>query len=285
MAGIFSPSFSRGQAGYYLADVGQRELVVSIMGQHTAPGVEDHDSLGTGFDLRVEVGDDGLGGYVEDVMHQVRATVEQTLDLAVVVRAAAFDHVAGEGPRAAGEADQRHGIVERTTDLGDGVHHVAQFEVGIGHGQIANFPLFLQRAFELRAFTFGEVQAKAHGVRHGKDVGEQDGGVEVVAGQGLQSDLAGQAGVLAQIEEAAGAFARLAVFGQVAAGLAHQPDRGVVGGLAQQRAQEGVVLRTAHLESSAAEPLRAAKAGLSAICRPDGDDADQGATTCARTGG
>jgi C4-dicarboxylate-specific signal transduction histidine kinase len=48
--------------------------------------------------------------------------------------------------------------------------------------------------------------------------------------------------VLAQLQEAAGAAPRLVVLGQVAAGLAHQPDRGVIHGLAQQCAQEGVVL-------------------------------------------
>jgi hypothetical protein len=68
------------------------------MGQHAAPGVEDHHGLGAGFDLGVEVGGDGLGGDAEDVVHEVGAAVEQALDLAVVVGAAAFDHVAGERP-------------------------------------------------------------------------------------------------------------------------------------------------------------------------------------------
>ena len=69
------------------------------------------------------------------MVHQVRTAVEQGLDLAIVVRAAAFDHVAGEGPGAAGEADQGHGVVQGAADLGDRIHHVAQLDVGIGHGQ------------------------------------------------------------------------------------------------------------------------------------------------------
>ena len=42
--------------------------------------------------------------------------------------------------------------------------------------------------------------------------------------------------------ESAGGF----VFGQVAPCLAHQPDGGVFGGLAQQGAEKGVVLQLGH---------------------------------------
>ena len=59
----------------------------------------------------------------------------------------------------------------------------------------------------------------------GEDVGEQDRRVEPVALERLQRHLAGELGVHAQLQEAAGLRARRAVLRQVAAGLAHHPQR------------------------------------------------------------
>ena len=110
-----------------------------------------------------------------------------------------------------------------------------------GTRQARDVRLVAHRALEARAFALDEVQAEAHRVGHGQDVGEQDGGVERKALERLQRHFGGVVGVRREAHEAAGAGARGVVLGQVAAGLAHQPDRRVVGGLAQERAQEGVV--------------------------------------------
>jgi hypothetical protein len=48
------------------------------------------------------------------------------------------------------------------------------------------------RTLELRAFAVSEVQAEAHRIGHGEDVGKQDRGVELEPRQRLQRDLAGQ---------------------------------------------------------------------------------------------
>ena len=42
----------------------------------------------------------------------------------LVVAAAAFNHVAGQGPRAAGKTDQRHTPVQRLADLRYRICHV-----------------------------------------------------------------------------------------------------------------------------------------------------------------
>ena len=90
-----------------------------------------------------------------------------------------------------------------------------------GHGG-----LVAHRRGKARAFALRERQAQAHGVGHGQDVAEQDGGVQRVALQRLQRDFGGVVHVGGQAHEAAGLGARGAVFGQVAAGLAHQPHAG-----------------------------------------------------------
>jgi hypothetical protein len=93
----------------------------------------------------------------------------------------------------------------------------------------------------------GEGQAQAHGVGHGQDVAEQDGGVQRVTLQRLQRDFGGVVHVGGQAHEAAGLGARGAVLGQVAPGLAHQPQGRVVGGLAQQARRKVSFCRGAKL--------------------------------------
>ncbi len=86
---------------------------------------------------------------------------------------------------------------------------------GVAHG-----------ALEARAFAVGEVEAEAHRVGHRQDVGEQDRRVEREARERLQRDFARELRVSSQsVEKTAGTGARRAVLGQVAAGLAHHPDR------------------------------------------------------------
>ena len=176
------------------------------------------------------------------MVHQVRALVQHGLDQAVIVRALALDHVAGQRPGAAGKANQRHAAVQRAADRGHGVKHVAQ-ALQVRHGQRVHGGLVTHRRREARALALRERQAQAHGVGHGQDVAEQDGRVQRVTLQRLQGDFGGVVDLGCQAHETAGLGARGAVFGQVAAGLAHQPDGRVVGGLAQAGAQKAVVLK------------------------------------------
>ena len=219
----------------------ERELLVGAVGERPAPRIEDHQGLRAGLDLGVQVGGHRVGIDLEDAREQVGAAIEHRLDLAEVGAAAALDHVAGERPGAAREADQRHAAGEHGANGAHGVGHVAQLRRRIGRRQPHHGSLVAHRPLEARPFALGEVQPQAHGVGHGEDVGEQDRRIEREALERLQRHLARQLGRLAQGEEAPGARARGVVLGQVAPGLAHQPDRRVRGGLAPQRAQESVV--------------------------------------------
>src|SRR5262249_53721457 len=80
--------------------------------------------------------------------------------------------------------------------------------------------------------------------------GEQDRCVERVARDRLQRDLAGQLRRLAQVDETAGTRAGRAVLRQVAAGLAHDPDRRAVDTLAPQGADEAMFLHARIPEAS-----------------------------------
>ena len=222
--------------------VGQAELVKGRIGQHAAPAVENHHGLRTGIDLRIEVGRHGVGVDGQDLVHQVRAAVEQRLDLPVIAGTRALDHVAGQRPRTARKADQRHAAIERAANRRHRVEHVLEL-VHVGHFECLDGRLVAQRSRKTRTFAGFERQAQAHGVGHGQDVGKQDGGIERVAGQGLQRDLGRVVDIGCQPHEAACPGARGDVLRQVAPGLAHQPDRGVRSRLAKAGTKEGVVFQ------------------------------------------
>ena len=83
----------------------------------------------------------------------------------------------------------------------------------------------------------GELDVQAHRLQRHEQVGEQDRGVEAEPPDRLQRDLRGELGRLAQLEEA-DARAHLPVLGEVASGLAHQPEGRALGGFAAAGAQE-----------------------------------------------
>jgi hypothetical protein len=113
--------------------------------------------------------------------------------------------------------------------------------------QCADGGFVAQRTFELGAFALGKVQAQAHGIRHGEDVGKQDGGIQRKTLQRLQGDFSGVVRAGAQAHEAAGTRARWhgipADSGQPGA----SSRWGVFNRLLQERTQEGVILELGHV--------------------------------------
>ena len=94
-------------------------------------------------------------------------------------------------------------------------------------------------------FAFLEGQALAEGPGNHQDVAEKDGGVEAVAADGLEGDFRGELRGCAEAHEVPGVSADFAVFGEVASGLAHEPERRRPHSLSTQHAEEGLGHRTA----------------------------------------
>ncbi len=234
------------QLGNHLAHIVQRKFLVSAIRQRPAPRIENHHGLCTGVDLGVQVSRHCRRIGAEHVMHQVRTVVQHRLDGMELARAFAFDHVASQGPRAAGKANQRHAAIELGTDLRDRLENIVQLAQIRGLQRHHVF-FITQRPLELGAFAIGEIQAQSHGVRHGQDVGKQNRGIQRETVKRLQRDFGGVIGIGRQTHERTGATAGFAILRQIAAGLAHQPQRRVFSWLAQQCAQEGVVLERGEL--------------------------------------
>ncbi len=90
-----------------------------------------------------------------------------------------------------------------------------------------------------RPFAGHEPQVQPQRLRQEQDVGKENRCVESVTADRLQRDLGRQIRRVAQRQKVAGLGAGGAVFRQVAAGLAHHPDRRNGQTLALQRAQDG----------------------------------------------
>mgnify|MGYP003344190213 CR=1 FL=1 len=99
------------------------------------------------------------------------------------------------------------------------------------------------RSLDVRPLPFDEVERDAHRLQRQQEVRKQDRGIDLKRVDRLQRDLDSLLRRVAEFEERSGRRPDRAIFRQIASGLAHQPDRCVLGGLAAQGAQEGVVLK------------------------------------------
>ena len=78
---------------------------------------------------------------------------------------------------------------------------------------------------EARPFAFNENRLHAERIRDHQDVGEQDRAIEFKTANGLETRLHDTIGVVAEVEEGIGGFPQRPIFGKIATGLSHQPQR------------------------------------------------------------
>ncbi len=205
------------------------------------PGIEDLHRLRAGIDLGDEVVA-GRGHQQVDEALEIRrpGAVGPALAGGEVPAGAAFQHVAGHRPGRAGEADQRGLRRQFAAQAADGLVDRRQGRVQPLAAQAVDITAAFQR-FQARADALLEPDLLAQGVGHHQDVGEQDRRIEAVAPDRLQGDLDGHIRREAELEETLRPGPQLAVFRQVAAGLAHQPDWRAGQALASERPQQRLV--------------------------------------------
>ena len=160
--------------------------------------------------------------------------------LGVLVRATgtAFEQVAGNGERSAGEANQGNGKLagqdsagfEYVRCVGLGFERTQSFEVG-GRSEWVG---------DNWANARGDIDTEADGSDRYNNVAVQDGGVDTVATDWLQGDFGGQFGLGNGVKDGAWS-AYGTVFGQGSTRLAHVPDWGVGHGLSPTGPQKDVV--------------------------------------------
>src|SRR5260370_1212903 len=78
---------------------------------------------------------------------------------------------------------------------------------------------------ERRPLTFAKGDRLPESMRHDEDVGKDDRGVERISADRLQRHLDREVGRVAEIKKARDLRSDPAIFGKIAPGLAHQPER------------------------------------------------------------
>ena len=234
--------------------------------QDAAPGVEDLDRVDARLDLHQQVVGDLVGQLVQQARQQRRVGVEHRLEVPVVLGAAALDHVGRQRERRAGEADQGRAVAQLALDQAHGVGHVAGVLAGVDDAQGVHVGGRADGVVHPRAVVV-EGEGRAHRLQRHQDVAEQDGRVEAEAPDRLQRDLAGQLRGLAQLDER-DLLAHGAVLGQVAARLAHDPDRrALVRARPAGRPGRGLSAQCGHLVSGMGPPLRGGAAARATAAR------------------
>ena len=131
-------------------------------------------------------------------MQRLRFGVHHLFDDGESLTAATFHHVGRQRPWATGKTDQRHFAFQFTANGAHGIHHVAQFLLGIRDWQLVDVGFAFHRRGEARAFACLKVQPQPHGVRDGQDVRKEDRRVQRVTAQRLERHFAGQLGIFTQ---------------------------------------------------------------------------------------
>src|SRR6266481_410785 len=191
-----------------------------------------------GRELRVEVADERVGDPGQQPMRQVLVGEDQRLCLLEAARGLPFDHVGGERPGSAAEADQGDAAVQALQRRADRFHDVPEVALRVGHPQLVDVRRRAQGLRELRPLVFQD-ELHAHRFGHHQDVAEEDGGVDAEDVHRLDGDLRRQIGRLAQLQEG-NPGAHRPILRQVPPRLPHQPDGSLVDRPPPARVQEPV---------------------------------------------
>ncbi len=166
--------------------------------------------------------------------------VEQRLGVLVGARRTSLDEVAGDGERRTGEGDQGHreGLDQHPAGLGDVRRVDRRFE----RSQPGEVGGAAERLLDHRSGARSDVDADPDRMHRDDDVAVEHGCVDAVASHRLEGDLRRQFRLLDRVEDAPGP-ADVAVFGQAAARLTHEPHRGVHGWAPVAGSEEGRIGR------------------------------------------
>ena len=206
--------------------------------QHAGPGIEDLQHVRAGLELSHQILDRILDQHIDDFCKRVRMPIRHHPRRRLIGRAVSGHHVGRNRPRRAAKSDQRDVRIELAP-------HPAQCL--IDRLELCEIRRARQRRdlvgriqrIELWAFADLEPHRAAERIRDHQNVGEDDRGIEVEAADRLQRHFSGEFRRETQVEKAAGLGADFAILRQIAAGLAHHPDRRHRLPLARKHLQKG----------------------------------------------
>ena len=196
-----------------------------VVGEAPRPAVENLHDIGARSHLSGKVVDGNLDQQVDQPLKSIGVAVGPAPCVGLVGRALPAHHVGRHRPRRAAKSDEGSVMVEFLSDLGDRLENAAELGPSCRSGSSAQ---------DRRALRMGSSRGPSPSTNSTfcpsasgttQDVGEQNRRIETVAPDRLQRHLGRHLGRVAQVEKASGLGTQRAILGQIAASLAHQPDR------------------------------------------------------------
>ena len=217
----------------------ERGRFVVGAGDDAAPAIEDLNRIGTGGDLRAKIRDQCGGEFFEEGVEGGAVGMKEEFDAFEFIGAAALDHIGGEGPRRAAETEEHFFAGEFAPQEGQCGGDVGEFfRNGVGGVERVDLRAGFEPEIHPDAASVAERVALAESLGDHEDVGEENRGVEAgEAMERLERHFGGERGGAHHFKER-GLRLERAIFGQVAAGLAHDPERGALEGRAGEGGEE-----------------------------------------------
>ena len=224
------------------------------------PRIEDLQGARARPHLRPEMGHDHVDERPHQGVPRGRIGEHQRLRPGVIPARAPFDQIAREGEGRPREADQRH--VELPREGADGLERVRLVGLGLQRTEPRDVGPGSERLVQHRSATGLDPKGDPDRDERHHDVAEQDRSVERHPPEGLQRDLDGLVWDPDRLEDVA-ITPEVAVLGEVAAGLAHEPDRRAVDRFSTQCAEQsfgGKGHGLPRIRGSRGTPVRRARA-------------------------
>ena len=198
--------------------------------QHARPAVEDLEHLGTGGGLGHQIAGQHLGQSRHKLGEEHGIAVYERPDVGEVAGAVPLHQVTGEREGGGSEADQGRLVTEFGSSQADGWEQVRGRLLGLEHPQLPHLGGGPDRVLHHRPDRLLDLEWDPHPFQRQHDVGEEHGRVHPQQSDRHAGDLRRQLGIAHELHEAQ-LLAQGPIAGQGPAGLAHEPDRGGVGGL------------------------------------------------------
>lgn len=192
--------------------------------------IEQLNGLCAGTDLPGEHSANDLGQRGEPSTPRPRMLERESKGWRGAERSAAAQRIRGQGEGRCSKTDEGHAASQHAANTPHRVEGGCErLDGGFDtFGGAAHVGRRADRPFKNWTPALNEVEAEAKAVERKQDIGENDRGIHLKRADRLQGDLGGQIRVSQQFEHRM-TRAKPAVFGHVAAGLAHEPHRRAVG--------------------------------------------------------
>ncbi len=179
--------------------------------------------------LRLQINAGAAGDFLQQGVIQLRLLIGHALGFQKDLGRAAFNQIGRQGERRAGKANQRH--LESAAEQADGFQYKGQALFRVGNAQPVNGGLCSHWLWKNRPLALVEFELKAHRLHRNQNIRKKNGSIKAKNINRLERDFRAQLRAFAQLQKADFAAHGL-IFGQIAARLAHEPDRRVFGALA-----------------------------------------------------